>query len=197
MTKMTNHTPTDLCLPVAETEAYEAVRTILRYIGEDPSREGLMETPRRFIAMLKGLKATFDEEIEATTFALDGYNDLVIICAIPFYSFCEHHCLPYLGKIDIGYLPNGTVLGLSKFARIVQKLQAGLTIQEKLTRDIAITIADACQCEDIAVISEATHTCVVTRGAKAYGSTTIASVMLGGFRESSALRSEFLRLVGR
>lgn len=178
-------------------EAEEAVRLILRYIGEDPTREGLVDTPRRYIDMFDELNEKREEEQHNTTFSIEGYNDLVVVRHIPLHSWCEHHLMSWAGDINIGYIPEGKVLGLSKFARIVTVLQSGLTVQETLTRDIADAVSVASESKDVAVISNATHSCMTARGARAEGSTTSVSVMLGKFRVENALRAEFLQVLSR
>ena len=183
--------------PISRDVAEQAVRTLLNYLGEDPDRPGLKDTPKRFVKMLDELTRENSNDVDATVFEAATSNDMVVVRDIALNSLCEHHLAFYGGKISIGYIPNNKVLGLSKFARIVAKYQAALTIQEKLTRDIADAIAKATGTKDVAVISEATHSCMVARGARAHGTSAIASVMLGAFREDASSRSEFLRLIGR
>lgn len=175
-------------------EEYLAVRCLLRFLGRDPDDEHVKDTPRRVLALYRELLDQGQVEINGTTFASEA-DDLVVVKDIPLHSLCEHHMLPYSGVAHIGYIPNGRVLGLSKFARTVAKVASGLTVQETVTRNIALAISDMAPSEDVAVITEASHSCMILRGAKAFGTSTSASSMLGVFRTDVALRAEFLNLI--
>lgn len=174
---------------------YDSVQRLIEYLGDDPTRPGLVDTPRRVLGYLDELKARRNAEVTATVFEMEQYDDLVVVRNIPFSSLCEHHMLPYHGTVDVGYLSSGTVLGLSKIPRAVDVIASGLTIQEGLTTMLAHAVSDMSKSEDIAVVSRATHTCVTMRGPRAPGTEMVASTMLGKFREGS-LRAEFLSLIG-
>lgn len=181
--------------------ALDAVRILIEYLGENPDAGDLVETPRRVVDMFDELLNKHAEPFDASTFELAHYNDLVIVRDIPIHSLCRHHLLPWHGVAHVAYLPEGRVLGLSKFARIVQKIQAGLTIQEQVTHDVAVAVQQAASPDPVnqpiavAVVTEAQHTCMINRGARAIGSNTMASTMLGAFRTNATLRAEFLQLL--
>ncbi len=178
-----------------EGKPEDAVIRLIEYLGDDPNREGVKDTPRRVLHFLDEMRAARKDETNLTTFK-SQVNDLVVIRDIPLFSLCEHHMLPYFGKAHIGYLPGGKVLGLSKVARIASKRAAGLTMQEELSAAIADDVKQASESEDVAVVTQAVHTCMVMRGVRAVGSETIASAMTGSFRTDQMLRSEFMSFIG-
>ncbi|QEL10899.1 GTP cyclohydrolase I FolE [Kushneria phosphatilytica] len=175
-------------------------RAIIEGLGEDPDREGLRETPMRAAKAMgfltRGYQQSLDEVVNGAVFTSSS-DEMVLIKDIELYSMCEHHMLPFIGKCHIGYLPNGKVLGLSKFARIVDMYARRLQIQEELTRQIADAIVEATDARGVGVIVEARHLCMMMRGVEKQNSSMKTSVMLGDFRQSQATRNEFLNLVGR
>ena len=178
----------------SESGPEDAVRRLIEYVGADPSRPSLQDTPARYLRFLDELREAGAAEITNTRFeTLVG--DLVVTARIPFASLCEHHMLPYWGEASVGYIPHGRLIGLSKTARILAKHAAGLTLQEHLTHAVAAHVAEAVSTSAVAVVTTAVHTCMVVRGARAIGSRTSASAMLGMFRESPALRAEFFAIV--
>lgn len=171
----------------------DAVTRLIEYLGDDPTRDGLLETPRRFLKFLD--EQRIGETYEATTFKSD-ITDLQVENGIPFGSLCEHHMLTYFGRASVGYIPNGKLLGLSKLVRITAEQCQGLTMQEVMTAQVASAVQNAAGTEDVAVITTAQHTCMLIRGVKAYGASMSSSAMLGKFRDSPALRAEFMALAG-
>ena len=172
---------------------------LLRGIGEQPSREGLRDTPRRAAKALgfltRGYHQNVDDVVNDALFETD-LDEIVLVKDIELYSLCEHHLLPFIGKCHVGYLPQGRVLGLSKVARIVDMFARRLQIQETLTQQIAKTVMDVTDAAGVGVIIEAQHLCMAMRGVEKQHSTMKTSVMLGRFRDSPPTRSEFLQLVG-
>ena len=172
---------------------------ILSQLGEDVSREGLVDTPKRAAKAMQFLCRGYQQTLEeVTNNALFSSNssEMVLVKNIELYSLCEHHLLPFIGKAHVAYIPTGKVLGLSKIARIVDMFARRLQIQENLTREIADAIQDITQAAGVAVVIEARHMCMMMRGVEKQNSTMNTSVMLGAFRESST-RMEFLQLIGR
>lgn len=173
------------------------VVTLLRSIGEDPQREGLLDTPKRVSKMYDELCAGYTMDPKAilgTTFD-EAHQEMVIVKDIPFYSLCEHHMVPFFGKVHIGYIPNGKVVGISKMARLVDCFARRLQIQERLTSQIADTIAEVLAPQGVGVIVEAEHLCMAMRGIKKPGTQTVTSAMRGIFIHAHQTRSEFLTLV--
>lgn len=181
-------------------EAEEAVRTLIRWAGDDPTREGLLGTPNRVIRAYDEFFAGYHEdpaEILGRTFdETGGYDEMVVLRDIEFFSHCEHHIVPIIGKAHIGYLPDKRVLGISKLARLVETFARRLQIQEKLTADIAKGLNDALKPRGVAVVIEAVHQCMTTRGVKKPGVSLVTSQMLGSFREDEKTRREFLSIIG-
>lgn len=173
---------------------------VITELGEDVNREGLLDTPKRAAKAMQfltsGYEKSLDEIVNNAVFASDT-DEMVVISNIEMYSMCEHHMLPFIGKVHIGYLPNGKVLGLSKFARITDMFARRLQIQENLTKQIAEAVLEVTGAHGVAVVVEARHMCMMMRGVEKQNSSMSSSVMLGSFRESQATRSEFLRLIGK
>jgi GTP cyclohydrolase IA len=178
----------------------ELVRQLLAELGEDPSREGLLDTPKRVEKALRfltsGYTADVDTVLNNALFTVD-YNEMVIVKDIDFYSLCEHHLLPFFGRCHIAYIPNGKVIGLSKIPRLVEVFARRLQIQERMTNQIAATIKDKINPLGVAVVIEATHLCMSMRGVEKQNAFCISSAMLGGFRSDARTRSEFLELIKR
>jgi GTP cyclohydrolase I len=178
----------------------ETIRQLLAGLGEDPSREGLRDTPKRVEQALRfltsGYQADIDAVINDALFSVD-YNEMVIVRDIDFYSMCEHHILPFFGKCHIAYIPQGRVIGLSKMPRLVDIFSRRLQIQERLTSQIADTIREKINPLGVAVVMEATHLCMAMRGVEKQNSYAVTSSMLGVFREDARTRMEFLELIRR
>lgn len=181
---------------VTREEAIEAVRTLIRYIGDDPTRDGLLETPERVVNSFDELYSGYQTDLQSVvkTFHSDA-NEMVVLSNIELYSTCEHHMLPFTGKCHIGYLPNGRVLGVSKLARIMEIYARRLQIQETLCEEIAHAIDDALDTNGVAVIIEAQHMCMTCRGVGKQHSIMKSSSMLGDFKSNPETRAEFLELV--
>ena len=175
----------------------QAVHEILVSIGEDPSREGIRETPRRIAEMYAEVFRGMSEdpkEVLSVGFE-EGHHEMVILKDIPFYSMCEHHLLPFYGMAHIGYIPKGRVVGASKLGRVVEILAKRPQLQERLTTQIADTIVEALQPQGVAVVIEAEHMCMTMRGVKKPGSNIVTSAMRGSFRTRAVTRAEFLSLI--
>jgi GTP cyclohydrolase I len=181
-------------------EAEEAVRTLIRWAGDDPKREGLLGTPNRVVRAYEEFFSGYQEdpaELLGRTFdETGGYDEMVVLRDIEFFSHCEHHIVPIIGKAHIGYLPDKRVLGISKLARLVEVYARRLQIQEKLTAEIANTLNDALHPKGVAVVIEAAHQCMTTRGVKKPGVSLVTSRMLGSFRKDEKTRREFLSIIG-
>lgn len=173
-------------------------RHIISALGENPEREGLLDTPKRAAKAMQFLNAGYhqslDEIVNGAVFESQT-DEMVLVKDIELYSMCEHHLLPFIGKCHIAYLPNGKVLGLSKFARIVDMFGRRMQIQENLTREIAEAVQQVTQARGVAVVIEARHLCMMMRGVEKQNSSMTSSVMLGDFRANQATRQEFLTLV--
>ena len=181
-------------------EAEKAVRVLLRWAGDDPAREGLLDTPARVVRsyeeFFNGYDADPVELLERTFEEIDGYDEMVLLRDIRFESHCEHHMAPIIGKAHVAYLPQRRVVGISKLARLVELYAKRLQIQEKMTAQIANAINDILQPEGVAVVIEAVHHCMSTRGIHKPGVTMVTSRMLGAFRDNPSTRREFLAMVG-
>jgi GTP cyclohydrolase IA len=176
----------------------DTIRMLLAALGEDPSREGLRDTPRRVEKSLKFLTSGYDSDIDSilnnALFTVE-YNEMVIVRNIDFYSMCEHHMLPFFGKCHVAYLPDRRVIGLSKIPRVVDAFARRLQVQERLTSQIAETILDKVHPHGVAVVMEATHLCMAMRGVQKQNSLTVTSAMLGVFHSDARTRHEFLELI--
>jgi len=181
-------------------EAQEAVRTLLRWAGDDPDREGLRGTPDRVTRSYEEFFAGYEqdpEEILARTFEeVAGYDDMVVLRGIRFESYCEHHMVPIIGVAHIGYLPHNRVVGISKLARVLEIFSKRLQIQEKMTAEIANTIDRVLKPQGVAVVLEGEHQCMTTRGVHRPGVNMVTSQMMGVFRDNEATRKEFLSIIG-
>ncbi|MNF51820.1 GTP cyclohydrolase 1 [compost metagenome] len=175
-------------------------REILIGVGENPEREGLLDTPKRAAKAMQylchGYQKSLEEVVNGALFASDN-DEMIIVKDVELYSLCEHHLLPFIGKAHVAYIPTGKVLGLSKVARIVDMYARRLQIQESLTRQIAEAIQEVTRAAGVAVVIEAQHMCMMMRGVEKQNSVMNTSVMLGTFRESGSTRQEFLQLIGR
>jgi GTP cyclohydrolase I len=176
----------------------ELVKKLLEQLGEDPSREGLQNTPRRVEQALRYLTGGYDADIDIVLnnalFTVD-YSEMVIVKDIDFYSLCEHHLLPFFGKCHIAYIPSDKVIGLSKIPRLVDVYARRLQVQERMTNQIADTIQDKILPIGVAVVVEATHLCMSMRGVQKQNSLAVTSAMLGAFRDNARTRMEFLELI--
>jgi len=182
-------------------EAEEAVRTLILWAGDNPDREGLQSTPDRVVRSYEEFYAGYQhdpEEILRTTFSeTEGYDEMVVLKDITFESHCEHHMVPVIGRAYVAYLPNKRVVGISKLARVVEAYAKRLQIQEKMTAQIANAINDVLKPKGVAVVLEAEHQCMTTRGVHKPGVGMVTSTMLGAFREDPSTRKEFLAMIGK
>lgn len=183
--------------PVDLPRIEAAVREILAAVGEDPDREGLLETPGRVARMYAELFAGLhsDPREHLQKFFTEPYDEVVLVKDISFNSMCEHHLLPFLGKAHIGYVPNGKVIGLSKLARVVEVVSKRPQVQERMTETIANLLIEELQVKGVAVVIEATHSCMTMRGIRKPGSMCVTSAMKGLFRERLSSRSEVMQLI--
>jgi len=186
-------------IPTVTSASFEElVREMLVRVGEDPEREGLVRTPERVHKALEHLTRGYKEDPEAmlqkALFSVT-YDEMVIVKDVEMFSLCEHHMLPFFGKVHVAYIPNGKVIGLSKIPRLIEIFSRRLQIQERLTTQIAETIQQAIQPQGVGVVIEARHLCMMMRGVEKQHSATVTSSMLGCFREEQETRSEFLSLI--
>ena len=193
MTDLRSDANTPVDLPRIE----RAVREILAAVGEDPDREGLVETPRRVARMYQELFGGLhdDPQQHLRKFFTEKYDEVVVVRDITFSSLCEHHLLPFMGKVHIGYLPDGRVIGLSKLARVVDVVAKRPQVQERMTEQIADLLLDQLHAKGVAVVVEATHTCMTVRGVRKPGSICVTSAMKGIFRSNLSTRSEVMQLM--
>ncbi len=182
----------------SQQEAEDAVKVLLRWAGDDPAREGLLDTPKRVAAAYRELFGGYGlspEEVLGRTFEeVSGYDDLVLVRDIPFFSHCEHHMLPIIGKASVAYLPNGRVLGLSKIARVIEIFGRRLQTQENLTAQIASAIDETLKPRGVAVMIEAEHMCMEMRGVQKQGSTTLTTTFTGELKTNAAEQARFFSL---
>jgi GTP cyclohydrolase I len=181
-------------------EAEAAIRTLLLWAGDDPDREGLADTPARVARAFEDWFSGYAEDPEAylarTFEEVDGYDEMVVLKDIRFESHCEHHLAPIIGRVHVGYLPNKKVVGISKLARVVEAFARRLQVQEKMNAQIAHCIQQVLEPKGVAVVIEATHQCMTTRGVHKTGVSMVTSMMLGAFREDASTRREFLHVIG-
>jgi GTP cyclohydrolase I len=174
------------------------IKEILEFIGENPSREGLLQTPSRVAKawefFTRGYKEDAGTILNGSVFK-EKYNEMVIVKDIDFFSMCEHHLLPFYGKAHIAYIPNGKIIGLSKIPRIVEVFSRRLQVQERMTQEIADTLYETLEPDGVGVVIEAKHLCMMMRGVEKQNSVATTSAMLGSFRDDEKTRSEFLRLI--
>ena len=184
---------------VSRADAEAAVRTLLRWSGEDPAREGLLDTPKRVVKAYEdwfsGYALDPDDYLARTFEEVEGYDELIVLRDIQFESHCEHHMAPIIGRAHVGYLPNGKVVGISKLARVVEAYARRFQVQEKMTAQIAGCIQRALNPLGVGVVVEAAHECMTTRGVHKRGVSMVTSTMLGTFREDARTRSEFLQFI--
>ena len=184
---------------VSDQEAENAFRTILSWMGEDPSREGLLETPKRvvkaFKEYFKGYKENPNEVLDKTFGDVEGYDDMVVQKNISVQSHCEHHMAPIIGKAHVAYIPKKRVVGLSKLARVVEVFSKRLQTQERLTMQIANTLMDSLDAKGVAVTIDSTHQCMTMRGIKKEQATTVTNYYLGQFKEDLSYQNRYLRFI--
>ena len=196
---MTKKKTTRTARKPSRKEAEEAIRTLLRWAGEDPAREGLLDTPRRvvegYLDWFAGYQSDPAEYLARTFEEVAGYDEMVVLRDIEFESHCEHHMAPIIGRAHVGYLPTNKVVGISKLARVVEAFARRFQVQEKLTAQIANCIQDVLNPKGVAVVIEATHQCMTTRGVHKTDVSMVTSQMIGGFRKDARTRMEFLRMI--
>ena len=184
---------------VSREQAEEAVRTLLRWAGDDPAREGLRDTPRRVVDAYRdwfsGYAVDPAEYLERTFEEVDGYDELIVLRDIRFESHCEHHMAPIIGRAHVGYLPADKVVGISKLARVVDAYARRFQVQEKLTAQIAHCIDRVLKPRGVGIVIDASHQCMTTRGVHKRGVSMVTSQMLGAFRDDARTRAEFLRFI--
>lgn len=194
-----NDNPVGAFAPPTRAEAEAAVRTLIRWAGDDPSREGLLGTPERVVRSYEEFFRGYREDpaliLRRTFEEIEGYDEMVVLRDIGFESYCEHHMVPIIGKAHVAYLPHRRVVGISKLARVVEAFAKRLQIQEKMTVQIAETIEKELKPRGVAVVIEASHQCMTTRGVHKPGVAMVTSRMLGAFRDEPITRGEFLAMI--
>ncbi|MDC6465674.1 GTP cyclohydrolase I FolE [Pelagibacteraceae bacterium] len=200
LVKETNQTKTKDRI-VTDEQAEEAVRTIIEWIGEDPSREGLLSTPKRVVKAFKeyfeGYKKDPSKYLSKTFTEVDGYDDMVIEKNISLQSHCEHHMAPIIGVAHVAYIPSNKVVGLSKLARVVEVFSKRLQTQERLTMQVAKTIMEVLQPRGVAVTIDASHQCMTNRGIKKENATTVTNYFLGAFKDDLGFQNRYLRYINK
>lgn len=190
----------DTATTVTRAEAEQAIETLLRWAGDDPAREGLRDTPKRvakaFEEWFQGYKEDPEDYLKRTFEEVAGYDDMIVLRDIRFESHCEHHLAPIIGRAHVAYLPTNRVVGISKLARVVETFAKRLQVQEKMTAQIASAIEKVLKPRGVAVVIEAAHQCMTTRGVHKPGVTMVTSAMHGEFRKNPLTRREFLTIVG-
>jgi GTP cyclohydrolase I len=186
---------------VSDEEAEEAFKTILTWIGEDPSREGLLETPKRVVKAFKEYFAGYSKDpnkiLDKTFGDVEGYDDMVVQKNVSVQSHCEHHMAPIIGIAHVAYIPNERVVGLSKLARVVEVFSKRLQTQERLTMQIAKTIMESLDAKGVAVTIDSTHQCMTMRGIKKENATTVTNYFLGQFKEDLSIQNRYLRFISK
>lgn len=184
---------------VTREQAMDAVRTLLRWAGDEPAREGLLDTPQRVVdaygEWFSGYQEDPEDYLRRTFEEVAGYDEMIVLRDIQFESFCEHHMAPIIGRAHVGYLPDGKVVGISKLARVVDAFAHRFQVQEKMTAQIATCINDVLNPRGVGVVVDAVHECMTTRGVHKRGVSLITSQMLGTFRDDARTRAEFLRFI--
>ncbi|GLQ34580.1 GTP cyclohydrolase 1 [Amylibacter marinus] len=201
---MTKHEPVikedDVVIRPTQAEAEDAVRTLLRWAGDDPNREGLLDTPRRvtkaYGEWFQGYGQDPEEMLQRTFSEVEGYQDMVLLKDIRFESYCEHHLAPIIGRAHVAYIPTDRVVGISKLARVVDAFAKRMQVQEKMTAQIANTINDTLKPRGVAVVLEGEHHCMSTRGVHKHGVNMVTSAMRGAFDSDRDMRREFMSLIG-
>ncbi len=185
----------------SRAEAERAVRTLIAWAGDDPDREGLLETPKRVVKAFEDFYSGYRHEaaaaLERTFEDVGGYDDIVVVRDVPFYSHCEHHMVPFVGKAHVAYYPGEKVVGLSKLARVIDIFAHRLQTQERLTSEVVAAIDETLKPRGIAVMIEAEHQCMTLRGVHKHGASTVTTQFTGVFRDDLAEQQRFLMLVGR
>lgn len=181
-------------------KAEDAIHTLLLWAGEDPRREGLLDTPKRVAKAYEDWFSGYQQDpvqyLKRTFEEVEGYDEMIVLRDIAFESHCEHHMAPIIGKAHVGYLPNNKVVGISKLARVVDAFARRFQVQEKMTAQIANCIQDVLQPKGVGIVIEATHQCMTTRGIHKDGVSMVTSQMVGTFRKDARTRAEFLRMIG-
>ncbi len=180
------------------SDAEDAYRDLLKFVGEDPGREGLLRTPHRAAEALRTLTSGYEKDAETLLNGAifhEDYDDMVVVKDIEYYSLCEHHLLPFFGKVHVAYIPNGRIIGLSKIPRLVEMFARRLQVQERLTTQIAEALETALRPKGVAVVVEGAHLCMRMRGVQKQDATMITSHVMGAFRTDKATRQEFMALV--
>ena len=184
---------------ISDSQAEDAFRTLLKWVGEDPDRDGLIETPNRMVRAYREYFAGYDEdphEVLSKTFSeVDGYDEMIVLRGVTFESHCEHHLAPIIGRAWVGYIPDKRVVGISKLARVVEIFSKRLQIQERLTAQVANAVDEVLKPCGVAVVVKAAHHCMIDRGVRKRGADLVTSRMLGVFRDQAQTRAEFLSLV--